>query len=175
MGLVVLSYTRTPTKSLQAAGERPSSCCCNIDLKAVPSIYTCRYCSAAMQTVLSGLLLMDFIIIHSWLWMAPFLCNICCRALLCFTSWLLFWFCYFSCWQCLLSRKWTFPSLLQAMLMAWELQLHCTPWTLQPLETRAVMSTCSCLCERIQGQADQWTLVFKQSQASAGVKHRQRL
>lgn len=27
------------------------------------------------------------------------------------------------------------------------------------------MSTCSCLCERIQGQADQWTLVFNQSKS----------
>lgn len=81
MGLVMLSYTRTPTKSLQAAGRRPSSCCCNVDLKAVPSIDTCRYCSAAMQTVLCGLLLVDFIITHSWLWMAPSLCNIYCHAL----------------------------------------------------------------------------------------------
>lgn len=72
---------RKNTSSSTAAGKRPNSCCCNMDLKAVPSIYTCRYCNAAMQTVLCGLVLVDFIITRSRLWMAPFLCNICCCAL----------------------------------------------------------------------------------------------
>lgn len=48
-----------------AAGKRPNSHRCNVDLKAVPSIYTCRYCNAAMQTVLCGLLLVVFIITRS--------------------------------------------------------------------------------------------------------------
>lgn len=137
MGLLVLSYTRTPTKlggTLQAAGKRPKSCCCHADLKAVPSIYTCRYCSAAMQTVLCGLLLVSFIITHSWLWMAPFLRNICRRALCVLPP--DFWFCYFSCWQRLKSRKWTFPSLLSAR----GLRLHCVPRTLQPLEREPCVS-----------------------------------
>lgn len=47
------------------AGKRPNSHRCNVDLKAVPSIYTCRYCNAAMQTVLCGLLLVVFIITRS--------------------------------------------------------------------------------------------------------------
>lgn len=72
---------RRNTSSSVAAGKRSNSRCCKVDLKAVPSIYTCRYCNAAMQTVLCGLLLVDFIITRSWLWMAPFLCSICCCAL----------------------------------------------------------------------------------------------
>lgn len=64
----MLSYTRTFTKSgriLQAAElqvKDPTA-----SLKAVPSIYTCRYCNAAMQTVLCGLLLVDFIVTRSTL------------------------------------------------------------------------------------------------------------
>lgn len=67
-----MSYTRTSTKSggiLQAVWlqvkEPTVTAAMWMDLKAVPSIYTCRYCNAAMQTVLCGLLLVDFIITRS--------------------------------------------------------------------------------------------------------------
>lgn len=153
---------RRNTSSITAAGKRPNSHCCNLDLNAVLSIYTCRYCNAAMQTVLCGPLLVDFIITHSWLWMAPFLCNICCCALCallsgCLLVLLLFWLAGFKNYE----MNFSFSSLSDAHSM-WAVVAS---YSLNFAATGNMnsMSTCSYLCKRIQGQADQWTLIFKQS------------
>lgn len=55
-----IPQVRRNAPSRAAAGKTPNSRCSNVNLKAVPSIYTCRYCNAAVQTVLCGLLLVDF-------------------------------------------------------------------------------------------------------------------
>lgn len=75
----------------------------------------------------------------------------------------LFWFCYFSCWHNLKSRKSTFSSLSDAHGMWAAVELYSLNFA--ATGNTNSMSTCSCLCKRIQGQADQWTLVFKQSKS----------